>query len=79
MEHAVLRHRGEGWFLGFHCFTRYVKVTFFRTSLRPVPPGESKTPETRHLDIHEDDELDEDQFAAVKQASELPGEKMRRC
>jgi hypothetical protein len=69
---------GEGWFLGFHCFTKYVKVTFFRgTSLRPVPPGESKTPETRYLDIHEDDELDEVQFAAwVKQASELPGEKM---
>jgi len=69
---------GEGWFLGFHCFTKYVKVTFFRgASLRPVPPGESKTPETRYLDIHEDDELDEDQFAAwVKQASELPGEKM---
>jgi hypothetical protein len=69
---------GEGWFLGFHCFTKYVKVTFFRgASLRPVPPGESKTPETRYLDIHEDDELDEDQFAAwVKQATELPGEKM---
>jgi hypothetical protein len=69
---------GEGWFVGFHCFTKYVKVTFFRgASLRPVPPGESKTPETRYLDIHEDDELDEDQFAAwVKQASELPGEKM---
>jgi hypothetical protein len=69
---------GEGWFLGFHCFTRYVKVTFFRgTSLRPVPPGESKTPETRYLDIHEDDELDEAQFTAwVKQASELPGERL---
>src|SRR4029453_10483833 len=31
---------GQGWFLSFHVFTRYIKVTFFRgTSLRPVPPG----------------------------------------
>src|SRR5436190_20959359 len=43
---------GRGWFLGFHCFTKYVKVSFLRgTSLRPVPPGESKTPGTRYLDI----------------------------
>ena len=34
---------GQGWFLSFHCFTRYVKVAFFKgTSLRPLPPGESK-------------------------------------
>ena len=34
---------GQGWFLSFHAFTHYVKVTFFRgTSLRPVPPGASK-------------------------------------
>jgi hypothetical protein len=43
-----------GWFLSFHCFTKYVKVTFFRgTSLRPVPAGESKHKEVRYLDIHE--------------------------
>jgi hypothetical protein len=68
---------GQGWFLSFHCFTKYVKVAFFRgTSLRPVPPGESKHKEVRYLDIHED-ELDEAQFAAwVKQASLLPGERM---
>jgi hypothetical protein len=67
---------GQGWFLSFHCFTRYVKVTFFRgTSLRPVPPGESKTQDTRYLDVHEDDQLDEAQFAGwVEQASKLPGE-----
>ena len=67
---------GQGWFLNFHCFTKYVKVAFFRgTSLRPVPPGESKNNEVRYLDIHEDDQLDEAQFAAwVKQASQLPGE-----
>jgi hypothetical protein len=68
---------GEGWFLSIHCFTKYVKVAFFRgTSLRPVPPGESKTKETRYLNLHEG-ELDEAQFAAwVKQASQLPGERM---
>ena len=69
---------GQGWFLGFHCITKYIKVAFFRgTSLRPVPPGESKQKEVRYLHIHEDDQLDEAQFAAwVKQASQLPGERM---
>ena len=67
-----------GWFLSFHCFTKYVKVTFFRgTSLRPLPPGESKSKDTRYLDIREDEPLDEAQLAAwVKQASQLPGERM---
>ncbi len=71
---------GQGWFLGFHCFTNYVKVAFFRgTSLRPLPPGESKHKEVRYLDIHEDDQLDEAQLAAwVKQASQLPGEECER-
>jgi hypothetical protein len=65
------------WFLSFHCFTKYVKVTFFRgTSLRPVPPGASKHRHVRYLDIY-DGQLDEAQFVAwVKQASELPGERM---
>jgi hypothetical protein len=69
---------GHGWFLSFHCFTNYVKVAFFRgTSLRPVPPGESKSKDTRYFDIHEDDQIDEAQLAAwVKQASQLPGERM---
>jgi hypothetical protein len=69
---------GRGWFLSFHCFTKYVKVAFFRgTSLRPVPPGESRQKEVRYLDIHEDDEINEAQFTAwVKQASDLPGEIM---
>ena len=68
----------NGWFLSFHCFTKYVKVAFFRgTSLRPIPPGKSRSKDTRYLDIHEDDRLDEAQFAAwVKQASRLPGERM---
>lgn len=66
---------GQDWFLGIHCFTNYVKVAFFRgTSLSPLPPGESKSKNTRYLDIHEDDPLDEAQLAAwVKQASQLPG------
>jgi hypothetical protein len=66
---------GQGWFLSFHVFTQYLKVTFFRgTSLRPVPPGESKHKEVRYLDIHEGDELDEAQMATwVKQAAALPG------
>lgn len=68
----------EGWFLSFHCFTNYVKVTFFRgQSLSLVPPGESKSQDTRYLDIREDLELDKAQLVAwIKQASKLPGEKM---
>jgi len=68
---------GEGWFLSFHCFTKYIKVTFFRgASLRPLPPGQSKHKDVRYLDIYEG-RLDEAQFADwVKQASQLPGEKM---
>jgi hypothetical protein len=68
----------EGWFLSFHCFTKYVKVTFFRgQSLLPVPPGESKSQDTRYLDISEDAQLDEAQLVSwIKQASQLPGEKM---
>jgi hypothetical protein len=69
---------GQGWFVGFHCITKYVKVAFFRgTSLRPVPPGESKQKEVRYLHISEDDQIDEAQFASwVKRASQLPGERM---
>src|SRR5262245_65450061 len=66
---------GQGWFLNFHCFTNYVKVAFFRgASLHPHPPGASKHPEVRYLDIHEDEPLDEPLVASwIKQASELPG------
>ena len=66
------------WFLSFHCFAKYVKVAFFRgTQLLPVPPGESKQKNVRYLDIHEDAEFDEAQFADwVMQASLLPGERM---
>jgi hypothetical protein len=66
---------GQGWFLNFHCFTKYVKVAFFRgRSLRPVPPGESKQEDVRYLDIHEDDQLDEAQMVTwIRQAAALPG------
>jgi hypothetical protein len=50
---------GQGWFLSFHVFTRYVKVTFFRgMSLKPVPPGESKHKDVRYFDIHEGDDFE---------------------
>ena len=65
----------QGWFLSYHCFNRYVKVTFFRgASLKPLPPGESKDRNVRYLDVYEDKPLDEAQLEAwVKQASRLPG------
>jgi hypothetical protein len=68
----------QGWFLSFHCFTKYIKVAFFRGALlRPAPPGASKHEDVRYLDIYEDDLFDEAQFAAwVKQASKLPGVRM---
>ncbi|MBL0729821.1 DUF1801 domain-containing protein [Piscinibacter sp. HJYY11] len=66
---------GQGWFVSYHCFTKYVKVTFFRgTSLEPMPPGESKTAETRYLDIREDGIPDEPQLASwIEQAAAIPG------
>jgi hypothetical protein len=66
---------GQGWFINFHCFTKYVKVAFFRgTSLRPSLPGESRHKEVRYLDIHENDPFDEELIASwIRQASELPG------
>ncbi|NUQ13340.1 MAG: DUF1801 domain-containing protein [Gemmatimonadaceae bacterium] len=65
---------GQGWFLSFHVFARYVKVAFFRgTSLRPLPPGPSKSEDTRYVDVHEG-ELNEAQMTAwVRQAARLPG------
>ena len=66
---------GQGWFLSFHTFTNYVKVTFFRgTSLRPVPPGESKHKEVRYVDIRQNDQIDEAQMTTwIRQAAALPG------
>ena len=66
---------GHGWFLGVHCYTKYVRLTFFRGALlEPPPPGTSKVPDVRHLDIREDDALDEAQLASwFEQAARLPG------
>lgn len=68
---------GEGWFLGFRCFTKYVQLSFFRgTSLDPMPPKGSKHPEVRYFDIYEDDPLDENLLRSwIEQASALPPEK----
>ena len=68
----------QGWFLSFHCFTKYIKITFLNgASLRPVPPVESKHEDVRYFHIHEDDQLDEELLARwIRQASELPGEHM---
>ena len=65
---------GQGWFLSYHVFTRYVKVTFFKgSSLDPIPPGGGKDKDSRWIDIHKDD-LDEAQMTRwVQQAAKLPG------
>lgn len=66
---------GQGWFVSFHCFAKYVKVAFLRgASLVPLPPGESKHRETRYLDIYEADEIDEAQLITwFQQSAALPG------
>lgn len=65
----------QGWFIAFHCLTKYIKVSFFRgTSLQPVPPVESTQNEVRYFHIYEGDTLDEGLLASwIGQASELPG------
>ena len=65
----------HGWFLGVHCLTKYVKVAFYNgTSLKPVPPVESKHESTRYVHIYEDEPFDEKRFASwVRQASKIPG------
>ncbi|PNU03310.1 DUF1801 domain-containing protein [Novosphingobium guangzhouense] len=69
---------GQGWFTSFHCFEKYVKVTFFQgAALRPVPPGKSKQENVRYLDIRETDDIDVVQLEDwMKQASQLPGARL---
>jgi hypothetical protein len=71
-------NEGDGWFVAFRCYTKYVQLQFFRgTSLEPEPPKGSKHPEVRYFDIHQGDELDEKQVESwIEQASKLPGERM---
>ena len=66
---------GQGWFLSFHCFTNFVKVTFFNgASLLPLPPGASKHKHVRYLDIRKDNEIDEKQLVKwIRQAAAIPG------
>ncbi len=77
MEFSLLWFEGEGWFLSYHCFDKYIKVAFFRgAKLKPMPPVESKSQDTRYFHIHEQDDVDEAQLADwIRQASLLPGEK----
>ena len=65
---------GQGWFVSFHVFARYVKVTFFRgTQLKPAPLG-GKSKDARWIDIHEGEALDEKLLTKwVKQAAAIPG------
>ena len=69
---------GNGWFLSYHCFTRYVRVTWLNgSSLDPPPPGESKHERVRYLDLHEDDEFDDERIASwIRQAAALPGDEL---
>jgi len=67
--------KGQGWFVSFHVFTNYVKVTFFRgTSLNPVPPGGTGK-DARWIDIREGElEEAEEQLAKwIHQAAAIPG------
>lgn len=70
--------KGDGtWFVAFHVFAKYIKVTFFKgDQLKPIPPDASKMEKIRYLNIYES-AFDETQFADwIKQASKLPGEKL---
>jgi hypothetical protein len=69
---------GRTWFVSFHCFDAYIKVTFFRgAQLDPVPPVESKVRDVRYFHVGETDELEHTPFATwVKQASTLPSQKL---
>lgn len=67
---------GNGWFVSYHCMTKYIKVTFFQgASMKPPPPETSKQENVRYFHIHEDDEMDDKLITKwMKQAAKLPGE-----
>jgi hypothetical protein len=66
---------GSGWFVSLHCFDRYVKVTFLNGArLDPLPPVDSKDPDTRYAHIHEDEAIDEARFLDwLAQGAAIPG------
>ena len=67
---------GSGWFVSFHCFTRYIKVAWHNgASLDPPPPETSKHEDIRYSHIHEHEQVEEALLASwIQQASALPGE-----
>jgi hypothetical protein len=66
---------GQGWFLSYHCFAKYVKLTFLNgSSLTPLPPVESKHPKTRYFHIHEGDAFEDQLTRWIRQAAKLPGD-----
>lgn len=67
---------GSGWFLSFHCFTKYVQITWLNGSqLDPPPPKTSKHEVVRYLEIHEGEEMDGRQLRDwIRQAASMPGE-----
>lgn len=69
---------GNGWFMAYHCLTKYVKVSFFKgTSLDPVPPVSSKQESVRYFHIAEHDTVDEQRLTLwIQQASRIPGEQV---
>lgn len=69
---------GQGWFLAFHCITKYVKVAFLNGAfLQPIPPVVAKDPNTRFFHIHEHDQLDEQRVVGwIRQASGMPGQRL---
>jgi hypothetical protein len=66
---------GQGFFLGVHCFSRYIKISFFRGSaLDPKPPVGSKDPNARYFHLEEGDPVDQPQLADwIRQAAAIPG------
>ena len=64
-----------GWFLSFHCYTRYIKVIFFRgAALEPLPPVGSKDRDARYMHVEEGEPLDEARLAEwIRQAAAIPG------
>lgn len=65
---------GQGWFLAFNAFQRYVKLAFFKGTLLQPPPPVPAAYQTRYLHVRESDELDEAQLAAwIQQAAAIPG------